>query len=141
MGTAVVAALVVGAIAAAAFVFMGRGETDAAKTAIEQVPRAESVQTQVALDTAMRAAQVYFAESGSFTGYSPWVASENEPSVQYSTGPAQIGVVSIRGVTPMTVVLVSKSASGQTVCSAATGSTIVQGTQDAQSAAECTGGV
>ncbi|MEX2274603.1 MAG: hypothetical protein WEA10_03420 [Actinomycetota bacterium] len=141
MGTALVAALVVGAIAAAAFVFMGRAETDAASTAIEQIPRAESVQTQLALDTAMRGAQVYFAENGSFTGYSPAVATQNDPSVRYSSGPAQVGVVSIRGVTPTTVVLVSKAESGQTLCSAATGPTIVQGTQDAQTAAECTGGL
>jgi len=141
MGTAVVAALVVGAIAAAGFVFMGRGETEGASTAIEQIPKAESVQTQLSLDTAMRGAQVYFAENATFLGYSTTCAMQNELSVRYSTGPAQVGVVTIRGVTATTIVLVSKADSGQTLCSAATGSTIVQGTQDAQSAAECTGGV
>ncbi|MEX0754651.1 MAG: hypothetical protein WEA54_04050 [Actinomycetota bacterium] len=139
MTTVVVLALVVGAIAAAAFVFMGRTETDAASDAIEVIPEAEAVQAQANLDTAMRGAQVYFAENASFAGYGPEIATQTAPGPSYTTGTPTGGAIAIRGVSPTTIVFVTTTASGAPMCVASTGTTVTRGTQDAQTAAGCTG--
>ena len=140
MGTVIVLALAVGAIAAAAFVFVGRTETDAAREDLAAVPEAEAALARSNLDTAMRGAQVYFAENAAYTGYTPAVAAQLAAGPSYTASAPAPGAVAIRGVTPTTIVFVATTPSGGSLCVAATGPTITRGTQDARTAAECSGG-
>jgi hypothetical protein len=137
MGTIVVLALVVGAIAAGAFVFMGRAETDAAQDDLAAIPDAQAALARSNLDAAMRGAQVYFAENATFAGYTPEVAAQVAGGPTYMVGVPAPGGVAIRGVTPTTIVFVATTPSGGSLCVAANGPTITQGTQDARTAAEC----
>jgi hypothetical protein len=103
------------------------------------IDKANDVQGQALLTEGVRVAQMYFAEHGGYDGFTPQAASGYEPAVTFTSGPATTNAVSIRGVTPTTVVLVTATGRG-TLCAAAESSTVTFGRSDAQAPAQCTGG-
>ena len=100
--------------------------------------KGEDAQAQASLNNAIRVAQVYFAENGSFAGFGPQVATQNDPSVTFTIGPAAPGGVGLRGLSRETVVFVTGTEPGY-LC-ARPGRIDASGRTDAQSPAECTGG-
>jgi hypothetical protein len=153
------AALVAGLIWTAPTVFFGReateyvgdltggsdleptdGDTGPSSGAPQDpIGRANDAQGQASLNNAIRVAQVYYAENGSFAGFSPQVAAQYDPTVTFTMGPAGPDVVSLRGLTPTTVVFVTATPSGY-LCAAAQGEIVGFGRSDAQNASQCTGG-
>jgi hypothetical protein len=129
-----------------AAILTGAGDQSGAGTAgasgqapVDPIGKANDVQAQANLQGAMSAAQVYFAENGSYDGFSAQVAGQYDPGIPYTGGPATPGAVSVRGVTPTTVVMVTATKGGF-LCAAATGNAVSYGRADAQSAAQCSGG-
>jgi hypothetical protein len=106
---------------------------------VDPIGKANDVQAQANLQTAMSSAQVYYAENGSYQGFSAQVAGQYDPAITYTSGAATPGVVSVRGVTPTTVVMVTGTKQG-VLCAAATADVVSYGRTDAQSAAQCSGG-
>lgn len=106
----------------------------------DPVGRANDAQAQATLNNAIRVAQVFYAENGSFTGFGPQVAAQYDPTVAFTAGPAGPGVVSVRGLTPTTVVLVTTTEPGAYLCAAAQGDVVAFGRSDAQIPAQCSGG-
>ena len=100
---------------------------------------ANDAQAQAALNGAIRVAQVFYVENGTFTGFGPQVATQYDPTLTLTTGPAAPGVVSLRGLSPTTVVFVTETESGY-LCAAAQGGIVAFGRKDAQSPSQCTGG-
>lgn len=105
----------------------------------DPIGRANDAQAQASLNNAIRVAQVYYAENGSFAGFGPQVAAQYDPNVTFTIGPAAPGVVSLRGLSPETVVFVTGTERGY-LCAAAQGEIVAFGRGDAQSPAQCTGG-
>jgi hypothetical protein len=103
------------------------------------IARANDAQAQASLNSAIRVAQVFHAENGTFTGFGPQVAAQYDPNVRFTMGPAGPGVVSLRGLSPTTVVFVTATESGY-LCAAAQGEIVAFGRSDAQSPSQCTGG-
>ncbi len=137
------AVLVAGVLLAIPIVMMTRQESGVALQANASNPssavgQAEDVQAQVLLQTAIGGAKVYFAENGTFQGYAE-AAGQLEPSISYTTGPAAQGLVSIRGVTATTVVLVTETQAGF-LCAAANQDIVTFGRADASSPSGCQGG-
>jgi hypothetical protein len=128
-----------GILAAVPLVLLGRGSAERTEAGLQVVEQAKDVQAESAVTNAIRASQVYFAERGTFVGFTASVAMGQDPSIAYNDAGSVPGQVSIRGVTPTTVVLVYPSASGATLCAAASGTTLTYGRQDASIAAGCTG--
>ncbi|HEX7463424.1 MAG TPA: hypothetical protein VF382_00780 [Actinomycetota bacterium] len=137
----IVGVLVVAVAAVVAFVFAsgGRQEAEQAQQAVGEISAASSVEGQALLTSAIPAVQSYFAENGSLTGFGPEAASSFEPSIRYGIGAAVAGQISIRGVTPTSVVLVTTTGAGP-LCAAFNGGMVTYGNVDALSAAQCTGG-
>jgi hypothetical protein len=102
--------------------------------------RANDAAAQAALNNAIRAAQLYYAETGSYEGYGTQAAAHYDPTLRLTSGPASAGVVSVRGVSPTTVVLVSVTDSGGFVCAAAASEVVTFGRANASSPAQCAGG-
>jgi hypothetical protein len=137
----VAAVLVAGLLVAAPFVLAGRNTTEQAETGMGAVSQARDVQAQANLQSAIRAAMAYYAENGTYVGLGPGSGAYFDPGVTYNTSPTAVaGQVSIRGVTPATVVLATKTMSGAALCAAANLTTVSYGRADAASAAACTGG-
>ncbi len=132
-------AMVGGLIVTIPFVLAGRQETERAGLAVSQIGKVNDLGAQATMQTAIRTASIYLAENGSYEGFGPQAASQYDPSVRFSSGPAAPGAVSVRGVTPISVVMVTSTGSGF-VCAAVTGDIVTYGRVDAQSAAACTGG-
>jgi len=132
-------AMVGGMIVTIPFVLAGRQEAERGGPVVSQIGKANDLGAQATMRTAIRTASVYFAEHGSYEGFGPQAASQYDPSVRFTTGPAVPGVVSLRSVTPISVVMVTSTGSGF-VCAAATGDLVTFGRVDAQTAADCTGG-
>lgn len=132
-------AMVGGMIVTIPFVLAGRQEAERAGLAVSQIGKVNDLGAQATMQTAIRTASIYFAERGSYEGFGPEFASQYDPSVRFTAGPAVPGMVSVRGVTPFSVVMVTSTGSGF-VCAAATGDIVTYGRVDAQSAAACTGG-
>ena len=132
-------ALVAGVIAAIPFVAAGRQEARSGRYAVAQVDEANDVSAEVMLHSALQAAAAYFGENGSYQGFGPSFASQFDLSVEYSSGAAAPGVVSIGGVTPTSVVLVTKTASGY-LCAGQNTGVVTYGRANARTAAGCTGG-
>ncbi|MEX2407153.1 MAG: hypothetical protein WD834_07415 [Actinomycetota bacterium] len=105
----------------------------------DPIGRANDAQAQASLNNAIRVAQVFYAENGSFAGFGPQVAAQYDPTLMFTTGPAVPGVVSLRGLSPTTVVFVTGTDSGY-LCAAAQGEIVAFGRSDAQSPSQCTGG-
>jgi hypothetical protein len=124
----------------------GEGSTDVAgapagqRTPVDPIGRANDTMAQATLNNAIRSAQVFYAERGSFDGFGPEVAAQYDPSVTYTSGAAAPGVVSIRGLSPSTVVFVTASEDGAMLCAAANGDAVSFGRTDAQTSLQCTGG-
>ncbi|HZD18663.1 MAG TPA: hypothetical protein VE669_11030 [Actinomycetota bacterium] len=126
-------------------VVVGASEDDrrtegSAGAAAGAIDRAADVQAQARLNEAIGAAQVYFAENGTYEGFGPSVAAGYAPNVRFTATSTAIGVVSIRGVTPASVVLVTASAAGAHLCAAAQADVFSFGRSNAQTPAECVGG-
>ncbi len=137
--TVVLVMAVVGAIVAVPFVFMGRAETDDARTALKAVDQANDAGAEVLLTNAVRGAQVWLAENGTLEGYGPQEAVAFDPQATYDTSPvAQANHVSIRGVGPQTVVLVTMGGGGP-LCVSMTGQVVGYGRTDASAASQCSG--
>jgi hypothetical protein len=136
VGLLVVVAAVVGAFV---YATLGHQEAKQGEQAVGEISAANSVQGQALLTSAVPAVQSYFAETGSLTGFGPQAASSFEPSIQYGTGAAVAGQVSIRGVTPTSVVLVTTTSAGP-LCAGFNGGVVTYGNVDAQSAVQCAGG-
>jgi hypothetical protein len=107
---------------------------------VDPIGRANDAQAQAALNSAVRIAQVFYAENGSYSGFGPEVAAQYDPTVAFSSGPAAPGVVSVRGLTPTTVVFVTETARGAYLCTAANEEVVAFGRADAQVPAQCSGG-
>jgi hypothetical protein len=137
----IVGVLVIALAAVLAFVYVsaGREEAEQGQRAVGEISAASSVEAQALLTAAVPAVQSYFLENGSLTGFGPEGASSFEPSIRYGVGTAVAGQVSIRGVTPTSVVLVTTTGTSP-LCAAFDSGMVTYGSVDAQSAAQCTGG-
>jgi hypothetical protein len=154
----IVMAVIAGLAWAIPMVFLGHAEVDNAATLVgatgsgghggagatgapeAPIAKANDVQAQASLNDAITVAQMYFAENGSYDGFTAQEAAAQEPVLHFTSGIASPGVVSIRGVTPTTVVLVTTTTNGGYLCAAADSSTVSFGRANAQSPAQCTGG-
>lgn len=116
------------------------GGTSGGQAPVDPIGQANDVQAQANLNNAIRSTQVYFAENGSYQGFDAQVAGQYDPSVTYTAGPAAPGVVSVRGVTPTTVVMVTATEGGGYLCAAAQADVVTFGRADALSPAQCSGG-
>ena len=134
------AVVLVGVLVAIPLVLMGRGEADRVEQGLQVADRANDAQAQVVLTNAIRAAEVFYAENGTFVGFTPDVAGQYDPSITYNAGASTSGQVSIRRITPTTAVVVTPSGSGATLCAAANLDVVTYGRQDATGATGCTGG-
>lgn len=104
------------------------------------IGQANDLQSQSTLNNAIRVAQVYFAETGSFQGLTPEVAAEYDPSIVYTQGVAVPNMVAMV-VTPSTVVLLTVvDGGGGYLCVAANADTITFGRVNATTPEQCQGG-
>jgi hypothetical protein len=116
------------------------GSTGKPDVATHPIGAAEDVQEQSTLSEAIRGAQAYFAENGTFQGYGPDIAEAFEPSIVYTAGAAAPGMVSMT-VTPSSVVLVTEvDRGGGCLCAAASGDLVSFGRSNASAVDECSGG-
>ena len=106
----------------------------------DPIGQANDVSAQADLNNALVAAQTFFAEKGTFQGFAPAAAAEYDPSITYTASSASAGVISIRGVSATTVVLVTSADRGAPLCAAVTGAVVSFGRTDAQTAGQCQGG-
>lgn len=111
--------------------------------ALQPAEQAYDLQAQSTLNDAVRVAQVYYAEHGSFEGYGPDVAVEFDPSVVYSQGSPIANMVSMT-VTPTTVVLVTIAdgldGAGGYLCAAVDRDVVTFGRANATMPSQCQGG-
>ena len=106
----------------------------------DPIRQADDVQAQALLNEAIRAAQVYYAEHGSFEGFGPDAAAAYDPSIVYTQGGAASDMVSMT-VSPTAVVLVTVvELNGGYLCAAEMGDTVTMGRTNALTPAECQGG-
>ena len=115
------------------------GSTGKPDVGSHPIGAAEDVAAQSTLNEAIRGAQAYYAENGTFDGYGPDAAGNYEPSIVYTAGAAAPGMVSMV-VTPTSVVLVTLVDRGGYLCAAANGDLITFGRSNAATAGECSGG-
>ena len=101
--------------------------------------RAKDLQAQSLLNGAIRVAQVWYAENGTFSGFGPAEAAEYDPSIYFTSGLAAPGTVTMR-VTPDEVVMVTMSEGGGYLCAAANLDFVTTGRADAVRAQDCHGG-
>ena len=106
----------------------------------DPIRAADDVQAQALLNEAIRAAQVDYAEHGSFDGFGPDAAAAYDPSIVYTQGGAASDMVSMT-VSPTAVVLVTVvELNGGYLCAAEMGDTVTMGRTNALTPAECQGG-
>jgi len=133
--------LVAGVAIAFPLVKAGRQEAQQASTGMSGIGQANDVSAQSLLQSAIASAQTFYAEHETFQGFGPGAAKAFEPSVVYNTSAAATqGQVSIRGVTPTSVVLATRSASGAAYCIGSNENVLTYGRVDAPTAAGCVGG-
>jgi hypothetical protein len=129
-----------GATAPASPVAEPTGSTGRPDVTTHPIGAAEDVQAQSTLSEAIRGAQAFYAENGTFQGYGPDVAKAFEPSIVYTAGAAAPGMVSMT-VTPSSVVLVTEvDRGGVFLCAAASGDLVTFGRSNASAVDECSGG-
>ncbi len=134
------AVLIAGLAAAVPFVMAGRSQVQDAKSGVGTLGEAQDTSVKATLENAIRSAEYFYAENGTFVGFDAATAASFDPSVVYNTSPAAVaGQVSIRGVTATTVVLAERSESGAVLCIAATGEVVTRGRVDAAWAPACAG--
>jgi len=134
-----IVALVAGALVVVSLAMAGHQEAIHDQEAIAQIDRARGLSAQATLQTGVRGASAYFAENATFAGFDPQAASLFDTSIRYTTGAAARDVVSIRGVTSTSVVLVTSTGSAY-LCAAVNAGVVSIGRVDATTAAACTGG-
>ena len=106
----------------------------------DPIREANDVQAQAMLNEAIRVAQVYYAENGSFDGFGPDAAAAYDPSIVYTQGAAAANTVAM-SVSPTTVVLVTVvELNGGYLCAAAMSDIVTFGRTNATMPAECQGG-
>jgi hypothetical protein len=116
------------------------GVSPASDPVSDPIRAADDVQAQALLNEAIRAAQVYYAEHGSFDGFGPDAAAAYDPSIVYTQGGAASDMVSMT-VSPTAVVLVTVvELNGGYLCAAEMGDTVTMGRTNALTPAECQGG-
>ena len=107
------------------------------------VDRAYDLEAQNLLNGAVRVAQVYQAENGSFQGFGPDVAVGYDPSIVYSQGSPIANTVSMT-VTPTTVVLVTivdgLDGASDHLCAAVNQEVVTFGRVNATMPSQCRGG-
>jgi hypothetical protein len=103
------------------------------------IGKANDIQAQALLSSAISGAQVWYAENGTYTGFGPEQAAQYEPSVTYTSGAAAPGTVSLR-VTPDAVVMVTVAKGGAPICVAALQDVVSRGRADASTSQQCQGG-
>jgi hypothetical protein len=115
------------------------GSSGKPDVASHPIGAAEDVSAQSTLAEAIRGAQSYYAENGTFEGYGPDVAADFEPSIVYTAGAPATGMVSMT-VTPTSVVLVTLVERGGYLCAAADGDLVTFGRSSATTPDQCSGG-
>jgi hypothetical protein len=110
---------------------------------LQPAEQAYDLQAQSTLNDAVRVAQVYYAENGTFQGFGPDVAVDYDPSIVYSQGSPIANMVSMT-VTPTTVVLVTIAdgldGAGGYLCAAVDHDVVTFGRANATIPAQCQGG-
>jgi hypothetical protein len=134
-----IVALVAAALVVVPFARSGREEANHDREAIAQWEKARDLRAQARLQTAVRGASAYLAENATLTGFDPEQASLFDPSNRYTSGAPTASVVSIRGVTPTSAVLVTSTGSAY-LCAAVTGGVVSFGRVNAATSGACTGG-
>ena len=135
----VIVALVAGALVVVPFARSGREEANHDRQAIAQWEKARDLRAQARLQTAVRGASAYLAENSTLTGFDPEQASQFDPSIRYTSDAPTASAVSIRSVTPTSVVLVTSTGSAY-LCAAVAGGLVSFGRVNAATAGACTGG-
>ena len=116
------------------------GTTGTGDPVSDPIREADDVQAQATLNEAIRVAQVYYSENGTFDGFGPDVASGYDPSIVYTQGSPAPDMVSM-SVSPTTVVLVTLvELNGGYLCAAAMGDIVTFGRTNAAMPADCQGG-
>jgi hypothetical protein len=116
------------------------GATPAGDPVSDPIREANDVQAQAMLNEAIRVAQVYYAEHGSFEGFGPDAAAAYDPSIVYARGAPAPDMVAM-SVSPTTVVLVTVvEPNAGYLCVAAMGDIVTFGRTNATMPAECQGG-
>ena len=116
------------------------GMSPASDPVSDPIRKADDVQAQALLNEAIRAAQVFHAEHGSFDGFGPDAAAAFDPSIVYTQGAAASDMVSMT-VSPTAVVLVTVvELNGGYLCAAEMGDTVSMGRTNATTPAGCQGG-
>ena len=78
--------------------------------------RASERSAQSLIRTAYAAAKVSYTDGGTYATLSPAALTAVDASVNYNTGPAVVGEVSVRDVSTSTMLLVSASMTGGVYC-------------------------
>lgn len=101
--------------------------------------RAERASAQARLRDALAASRVYAAaHAETFDGLSIGALKRIEPDLRYGVGPGRFGVVTLRELTPASIVLVTRMPDGAPVClSLNNGGDVGYGWVDPQTYAEC----
>ncbi|MGA9160128.1 MAG: hypothetical protein WB297_04585 [Actinomycetota bacterium] len=116
------------------------GTTGIGDPVSDPIREADDVQAQAMLNEAIRVAQVYYSENGTFDGFGPDVAVRYDPSIVYTQGAPAPDMVSL-SVSPTTVVLVTVvELNGGYLCAAAMGDIVTFGRTNAAMPADCQGG-
>jgi hypothetical protein len=92
------------------------------------------------LNQAIRVAQVYYAENGTFDGFGPDAAASYGPSVVYTQGAPAPNMVSMAVATTTVVLVTLVEPNGGYLCAAAMGDIVTFGRTNATMPAECQGG-
>ena len=106
---------------------------------VDPLGRANDLQAQSLLNGAIRVAQVWYAEKGTFAGFGPAEAAEYDPSIYFTSGLPAPGTVTMR-VTPDAVVMVTMAEGGGYLCAAANLDLVTFGRANAVTAQDCHGG-
>ncbi len=107
---------------------------------LDPVAQSHEVEAQSTLNDAVRVAQVFYAENGSFQAFGPDVAVEYDPAIVYSQG-SPIPNMVVMTVTPTSVVLVTMvDGSGAYLCAALEQDAVSFGRANATIPSQCQGG-
>ncbi|MEX0992235.1 MAG: hypothetical protein WD004_08225 [Actinomycetota bacterium] len=141
MGTSTGTKVLIGvAIAGAGLLIVGLLVAIALPTFLGARIRAQDRAGESQLRNGYAAALAYYTDDATFVGFDATVARSIEPSLNWTDGPAiGPGDVSIRGARRDSIVLVTLTESGKTLCIARTGMDTTFGQVDAMTATECTG--
>jgi hypothetical protein len=116
------------------------GATATGDPVSDPIREANDLQAQSMLNEAIRVAQVYYAENGTFDGFGPDAAATYDPSIIYTQGTVATDMVTMY-VSSTTVVLVTLvELNGGYLCAAAMGDIVTFGRTNAAMPADCQGG-